>query len=81
MTTYNTGSAALDSARMRLGWSISISVVALIAQISKDTLAEDGVLTSVPFKRKPLRRIPPPRNWPRPSNRPASASVDVPFAV
>lgn len=49
--------------------------------IRPENLAEDGVLTSVPFKREPLRRFPPPKNWPRASNRPAPASVDVPFAV
>ena len=79
MTTYDTGSAALDSARMRFGMN---SIVADIAvQTSKDNFAEDGVLTSVPFKREPLHRFPPARDWLRPSNRPARPDVDVPFAV
>lgn len=41
----------------------------LAMSIRPENLAEDGILTSVPLWR------------PRPSNRPAPASVDVPFAV
>lgn len=53
----------------------------LAMSIRPENLAEDGVLTSAPFKRKPLHRFPPARDWLRPSNRPARPDADVPFAV
>lgn len=51
--------------------------LALSMSIRPENLAEDGVLTSAPLKRP--RRLPSPRNWPRPSNRAARPDVDVPF--